>query len=307
MTPSIYVKVHYTINGKISFGTSKTKFQFTVPIEENNSVEIEILPEENSLFTFQKKSISQKMLDFLQLEDKRVPSNLKLEFSNITKDAAFAAKRVLTLIKYYLGHIDLSEHLVAHKKSEWSQDKTNWKPLPLLLSIFSYGYSTYPLGENSAVSIQRFLDENIEPFTAFRYLHKAKSEDIPQYQWIDATIAAELAIKEFFIRLKPDLETLLLEVPSPPTHKLYGSILESFGFEKSPKVAEIQKGVEIRNRLVHRPEVVNISLDKARKYVHDVEIAIYHLMLLLYPNDPIFKFYYDTLTSHSSLASVEIS
>ena len=55
--------------------------------------------------------------------------------------------------------------------------------------------------------------------------------------------AAELAIKEFYIRLAPQLETLLLEVPSPLLTKLHGSVMKSLINVKSPKLKEISKGV----------------------------------------------------------------
>jgi len=101
-----------------------------------------------------------------------------------------------------------------------------------------------------------------------------------------------LAIKEFLIRFKPEIATLLLEMPSPPLHKLYGDVLESFGLQRSPKVKEIAKGIEIRNKLVHRPEENIISSEEAIKYVQDIEVAIYHLLFSLYPNDPNIRFFY---------------
>ena len=101
--------------------------------------------------------------------------------------------------------------------------------------------------------------------------------------WIDATIAAELAIKEFLITYKPEVEVLLLEVPSPPLYKLYGSILKSYTGEKSPKVKELAEGAKIRNLLVHKPEQTNIDHQEAIDYVSDVEFAIGHLLYLLDP------------------------
>jgi hypothetical protein len=148
------------------------------------------------------------------------------------------------------------------------------------------------LNENTAKAIQEYLEQGQEPFFALRHLHKAKKEDNPRYKWIDTTIAAELAIKEFLIRLKPEIETLILEVPSPPLHKLYGSVLESFTKQRSPKLKEIQKGAEVRNKLLHNPKLEDVDGQKASKYVQDVEIAIFHLLTLLYPKDSIIKTFY---------------
>jgi hypothetical protein len=70
---------------------------------------------------------------------------------------------------------------------------------------------------------------------------------------------------------------------------MYGSVLESFTNQKSPKLKELAKGAEIRNKLIHRPKEVKINAQEANKYVQDVEIAIGHLLTLLHPGDPIMK------------------
>jgi len=131
---------------------------------------------------------------------------------------------------------------------------------------------------------------------ALRHLHRARRESIPRYKWIDATIAAELAIKEFLIRVRPELQTLLIELPSPPLHKLYGPVLESFGYEKSPKLKEISKGAQRRNELLHRPSAEDATHEEASQYVDDIEVAIKHLFLMLYPANPSVKrfFWIDT-------------
>ena len=66
--------------------------------------------------------------------------------------------------------------------------------------------------------------------------------------------------------------------------------------QRSPKVKRIAKGVEIRNKLVHRPEETKITLEEANTYVRDIEIAIYHLLISLYPDDPNVRYFYYTAT-----------
>jgi hypothetical protein len=139
--------------------------------------------------------------------------------------------------------------------------------------------------------LQAYLDGQLwEPFVAFQFLDKAKFEPNPVFKWINATIAAELAIKEFYFRFDSRLETFILEIPSPPLHKLYGSILESMVGERSPVLKSIQKGVEIRNRLVHRPKTEIINQDTANQYIDDIEYAMFHLLSHLYSkDDPVIK------------------
>ena len=81
-------------------------------------------------------------------------------------------------------------------------------------------------------------------------------------------------------------------MPSPPINKLYVSVLKSFTGQSSPKLKELREGMEMRNRLLHRPTEKTVTSEEANAYVHDVESAIYHLMTLLYPNDILVKHRY---------------
>jgi len=91
-------------------------------------------------------------------------------------------------------------------------------------------------------------------------------------------------------RKRPELETLLLEIQSPPLQKLFGVVLESEIGERSPKLKSIGKGAELRNRLIHRPRHDPPTDDDAERYVNDIEVAIYHLLSHLYPNDAVIAF-----------------
>jgi hypothetical protein len=44
---------------------------------------------------------------------------------------------------------------------------------------------------------------------------------------------------------------------------------------------QIKDGADMRNELIHKPENVDIDIEKANKYIHDVETAINHLYSLL--------------------------
>jgi hypothetical protein len=142
--------------------------------------------------------------------------------------------------------------------------------------------STIPIGERTISSIQKYFDEGQEPFFALKYLHSAMNEKQSNFRWIDATIAAELAIKEFLIRLKPDIEKLILEPPSPPLYKLYGVVFESLTGQKSRKLKGIREGATKRNRLVHKPTETNIDAQEAHEYIIDIETAIYHSLIAVF-------------------------
>jgi hypothetical protein len=209
-------------------------------------------------------------------------------------------RKVLSFIKYYLGFTKLDEQLCTPKKLLVSNDNASWIEIPFFpVPTDIWIELIMNLDTDTSKVIQNNIDNKIEPFIALKYLHRAKNENIPSFKWIDATIAAELAIKEFLIRKKPDIETLLLEVPSPPLSKLYGVVLKSITGQSSPVLKEIDNGAQIRNKLVHRPSEVPIEATKALKYVQAVETAIFHLVYLLYPDDPIVRYYYQYLRQNT--------
>ena len=288
----IHIKCFYTILGKIHFGSDAAELRFSVPIEDSSLVTIEILPSQNRVEASYAVEVSEEMLNFLKTGSLELPSTLEDELGRIMTFSHLAAKKVLYLVKYGLNCISLDERLIASTGAQWSIDKAVWKILPRRIKASFDAYSIHNLDADTAPIIQQWIQNGFEPFLALRHLHKAREENIPHYKWIDATIAAELAIKEFLIRLKPEIATLLLEVPSPPLHKLYGVVLESLGLPKSPKVSQIAKGVEIRNKLVHR-------LDQATTYVKDIEIAIHHLLTLLYPNDSNVRYFFSAAALES--------
>ena len=101
---------------------------------------------------------------------------------------------------------------------------------------------------------------------------------------------AMVAIKEFLIRFKPDIEYLLLEMPSPFLGNLYGKILKNYTGEAYPRYNKLGEGATIRNKLIHRPEDSTISYQDAVEYIKLVEDAVYYLLRKLYPNDKIIRY-----------------
>jgi hypothetical protein len=186
---------------------------------------------------------------------------------NITKLLDEASDKVLGLIKYHLNHQELSEELTRGSEIKWSVDRESWKLLPQGVASISLSIHRITLNPEKINNIQKSHNANISPLTAMRHLHRAQKEMQPHHKWIDATIAAELAVKEVLIRANPDLETVLLELPSPPLTKLYGILLEKYLGERSPFVSKIGRGVEVRNRLVHRPNEERIDLKEVFDYV----------------------------------------
>ncbi|NVM54972.1 MAG: hypothetical protein HWN66_14805, partial [Candidatus Helarchaeota archaeon] len=230
----IYLKHRYNILGKIPFDSKDKRFQFSVPLENKPAVIVYLIPGENSVETFHESEVSKELLGFLQsnkYDFGNLREKLKSELSELSSGSYKAARKLLHLIKYCFYCANLNENLLSFKEAFWSIDKSEWKTKPYLPAIADWylqAHPDIPLDENTYKAIQYYIDHDFEPFLALRYLHRAKKESNPYDRWIDATTAAEWAIKEFLIRLKPDVKAVLLEVPSPPLYKLYGSVLESY-------------------------------------------------------------------------------
>lgn len=240
----IHLKGCYNILGKIHSSPKEHRFQFKVPSKDKTSIIVDIISDEGIIESLYKYEVSKEMWDVLQMDICDVSTlsqELQAELSSMTSNILKATKKVLNLIKYCLNCPDLNDNLFSYKGIYWSIDKSKWKRIPERTYAIIDEHLFLSLNEKTSKSIQNYIENDFEPFFALRHLHRAKEERNPRHKWIDATIAAELAIKEFLIRLKPDIETLLLEVLSPPIHKLYGSILEYYTNEKSPKVNELPK------------------------------------------------------------------
>jgi len=220
-----------------------------------------------------------------QFDGELVPEMYRSEVACISKNLHDATKRVVSLIKYYLGHAYISEQLFSMKETKWGESIDCPYYLPNRLFASGSVESSKPLRSDTISHVQSALDNNLLPLIAMRHLHRARSEEISHHKWIDATIAAELAVKEVLAKAHPQLEPLLMEIPSPPLSKLYGVILEEYMGEKSPYLKQIRNGVEVRNRLIHRPEATVIDQQEANDYVVCIEAAIFHLLHRLYPDE----------------------
>ena len=195
------------------------------------------------------------------------------------------AKQVLEQIKYFLGFDQIRDEVATgiHDLA-WSEDQANFHSFANLIQGQLSFKTSIPLNSQMIAALQEGLDKGYKPFLAMRHLYRAIQEKSPRFKWIDATIAAELAVKEFLARAKPELESLLVHLPSPPLSKLYGEVLLKYAGVKSPYVKKLNEGAQKRNQLVHQPQTVDISEAEAIEYVRMVMKAINHLYTLLYPD-----------------------
>ncbi|WP_103108493.1 hypothetical protein [Brevibacillus reuszeri] len=217
--------------------------------------------------------------------------NKDIVISQKKKELEAAGKKVLSKIKYGLNLSQFDDNLRPNSSSSnfsYSTDNIHWNPVSNEVGVFRR--NTFNSLNQTEIEVRDYIQHDFQPFIALKHLHRAKNDDDPRFKWIDATIAAELAIKEFFVRNNPTLKTMLLEFPSPPLKKLYKNLLSEYAGEESPLSSKFfDDASRIRNELVHRPQEVAVTIEQAERYVADVERAIFHLLSLLYPDDKVIQ------------------
>jgi hypothetical protein len=237
-------------------------------------VEAQTLDELSSLGRFQGSALSE---------------SARADISQPLDEIRSTVRNVLALLKYHLRHSDIREGFYSIKSERWKSSNSEWRDIPGTLDISVEGGSTWPLDERAQSAVQEALDTGALPFVGMRHLQRAKHESQSHYKWIDATIAAELAIKEALCRADPNLQPVLMEMPSPPFSKMYGPLLKHYLGQESPFRKQLIRGQEKRNALVHRHETVRLDEQEAIDYVTVVERAIFHLLSLLYPKDDLIR------------------
>jgi hypothetical protein len=216
------------------------------------------------------------------------------EARSISATIGGAISRLVRTIKYAAHHTELDKTISSAQIGvEWLDPQGQWRKAfeGDLSAVFMGARSVLPIDDPETVSgIQALLDSNFQPLEALRHLHRAERESDPRSKWIEATIAAELAVKEVLMRLHPNLSTLLLELPAPPIDKLYGKVLETYSGKSSEFKTRLAEGAKVRNQLLHRPGT-SVEFEKARDYIAMVRKAIYDLVVRLDPEDEFARFF----------------
>lgn len=221
-----------------------------------------------------------------QLHANNYPKDVATEIDGLFSALDNAARAVVEMIKYYLGKADIQDEAIGdgtRTDLSWAADDMVFRPFPGLMTVSMSMSSEVYLSDALRASLQQGLDQGYRPFLGMRHLYRAIQETVPRFKWIDATIAAELSVKEALLRARPDLKTLLVNLPSPPIGKLYGEVMEVYLGERSPHRKALIDGAERRNKLIHRSEEEPVTQAEACEYVQTVTKAIHHLYARLYP------------------------
>jgi hypothetical protein len=233
--------------------------------------------------------VEDELVSCLQNADKlyanAYPAELAGTIEAIKQAMQYRARRVVEHAKYFLGLDHIADDVITDwHEPMWSSNSGAFQRFPGLIGGAMGFRHSMPLNDETRSALQEGLDKDFRPFLAMRHLYRAMQESSPRFKWIDATIAAELAIKEFLARKQPDLEVLLVHLPSPPLLRLYREVLEKHAGEKSPYWKELDNGSQKRNKLVHQHEAIVVTEAEAIEYASVVMKAIHHLYALLYPD-----------------------
>jgi hypothetical protein len=206
-------------------------------------------------------------------------------YAKICQELNSLARQATEYIIFFLGRHEIADEPTSEISTFMvSLDNENWLGTPGRITGKFWSNRQLDLDEKICGQLQEGIDNGIMPFVAMRHIYRAMHDANPRFKWIDATIAAELAIKEALIRKKPDLAVFIEYVPSPPLHRLWGEIMEEYFGERSEYCSTIKKGAERRNKLIHQPLSNSVTALEADDYVSHVLIAINQLYGLLYPD-----------------------
>ena len=292
-----FAKKEYEFYGKYpEKGLDEWAFTQSIP-EASSPVKVTLTLAERNIVVVGEFDMSDQLIMFLETtpsDFKNLSESLASESYSITMSLHRVVKSLIEAMKYHLRNRYIRETL-GSKGTWWSKDGNAWRVWPQQMSCVVSSEAIPVFKERECKIIQKCLNEHRPALLGMRHLHRAMNEPQPRYKWIDATIAAELAIKEFFAIKFPETQILLLELPSPPLGKLYGKVLKAFCGQESPMRKILDNGAVVRNELIHKPTEKKIDLQEANDYVESVDVALLHLMSMLYPDDEGLKGFYEQL------------
>ncbi len=265
--------------GSIIVDKSLKNYSFSVS-KSGQNVNMKLLQdgktiEAESVVDFFKPNILQilKTNDYDKLSDGE-----KTELSDITHPIREAVRQFAGLLKQELHRYDINDELIGNSYYEWSLGDNQWFSIPRGLRMNSGLSSLGNLDEKTANYLRELLSEDEEALVATSYLHQARNSMNRRYQWIYATMAAELAIKEILVRIEPKLQVILGTLPSPPLNKLYGDVLESVAGVRSTSLSTLQNGAQKRNQLAHNPKSPTPTFNEVNEYIDLIEDRVKWLL-----------------------------
>jgi hypothetical protein len=265
----------------IQVDKSLENYSFSVSNSGQN-VKIKLLQDGKTIeFESVVDSFKPHILKILRTKDyDKLSDGEKTELHGITRPVREAVKRFAGLLKQELHRYNIKDELIANVRIEWSLGDNQWHSTPRGLMVDVRASSLGNLNEKTANHLQELLLGDEEALVATSYIHHARNSMNRRYQWIYATIAAELAAKEILVRIEPKFQVILEELQSPPLNKLYGKVLQSVAGVKLPgsDLEKLRQGAIKRNKLVHNPKSATPTFDEVTEYIDFIEDKVKWLL-----------------------------
>ena len=217
--PKIYLRHLNGINPELLVKEGSGPFRLKIGVSQGRSTvwDVEISDTGNSIESFAviegEDDLARELVSGkdINVSEKKILWNLFLSLGS-------ANSLVLKMLEQELCTSEL--HTLTSGYSKWSLDKSSWNDLSYTATLTGISVEPrYDLDNQWVSHLQALFDGFDKPLDATEFIYEAKRAKGLRFKWIQATIAAELAIKEALIRLEPKIKIVLLELPSPPLHK----------------------------------------------------------------------------------------
>lgn len=141
------------------------------------------------------------------------PDSQDPEYVNQQLQGAFAALHTISrrILELVIQELQLRERPRRFAGSHaWALSGGPWKDLPQRILMTGVQLlSAYRLDAAWKQHLQHLINLGEHPLTATLHLQEAQADRGTRFRWIQATTAAELAIKEALLRLEPRLSPLM--------------------------------------------------------------------------------------------------
>lgn len=234
-------------------------------------------------------TVSAELLDWITPNSShnagQYPEAVNEEVDTLRREADSIARTVADGFKFFLGRTTIDDDtLDVWQNVLWSQLNRVPQSFPVPPTGQLHMTSVLGLDAFAQSGLQEAFDKGYEPLMGERHLFRAYQETVARFRWIDATIAAELSIKEALIRKRPSLYKELMSSRVEGWTSLYKEKMKEVFGEESPYYPAIKKGATRRNKLIHSTRGSDVSDAEASEYLHQVMMAIRNLYKLLYPD-----------------------
>ena len=282
--PRVEFRLHLPLTEPVPVKTADGPFEFLVESNQGSEVRLTIDPTgSESTLAWAAEASDALLARMARIEEEHALLNDKILFEELGGILAKAQSAAIGILDLLAQEMELwyRVRFGDTRRLAWRTADGEWREIASRARVEAVKLAlVHQLNRKLAAEIQRRLSSGERAFLAYSHILTADGS-YGRSAWIEATTAAELAIKEALIQLEPKLAVLLLELPSPPLDKLYRKVLKDVAGEESPKWRVLMDGAVRRNKLIHRPGTEAPDAEENIQYLEAVREAFMHLKKLV--------------------------